>query len=93
MNLFVLHLQKLKSRRGSNNDLAKKPVKSIDLDKIDASLKSIRSAIAHTKITQEKLCINCTNEKYLDFKNQGNPNICSIIYIYIFTSYKNSYKT
>ncbi|XP_025419543.1 uncharacterized protein LOC112689883 isoform X2 [Sipha flava] len=72
---FSYNKKKLKSRRGSNNDLAKKPVKSIDLDKIDASLKSIRSAIAHTKITQEKLCINCTNEKYLDFKNQGTQTI------------------
>lgn len=65
-------MQKLKSRHGLNNDSTKKSLKSIDLDKVDASLKSIRSAIAQTKITQKKLCINCTNEKCLDSRNQSN---------------------
>lgn len=51
---------------------SKKKVKSIDLDQIDASIRSIRSAIAQTKITQKKLGIKNVGNVSLAFRDQGN---------------------
>lgn len=49
----------------------KNKIKSIDLDKIDASIRSIRSAIAQTKITQKKLEIKNVEKVSLAFRDQG----------------------
>lgn len=49
--------------------------KKYNLDKIDASIKSIRSVIAQTKITQEKLGVKNCKKISLDIKNQGIINI------------------
>lgn len=57
--------------QGPNKDLIPEKSKKFDLDKIDASIKSIRSAIAQTKITQEKLSIKNHENVSLAFKDQG----------------------
>lgn len=50
-----------------------KQVKSIDFDKIDASIKALRSVLAKTKVsqTQEKLNIKHQEKIPLAFRNQG----------------------
>lgn len=62
-------------RQGPNKDSipenSKRKIKSIDLDQIDASIKSIRSAIAQTKITQKKLGIQNVEKLSLTFRDQG----------------------
>jgi len=50
---------------------SKNKIKSIDLDQIDASIRSIRSAIAQTKITQKKLGIKNVEKVSLAFRDQG----------------------
>ena len=65
-------MQNFKLRQESNKEPnpenSNRKIKSIDLDKIDASIKSIRSAIAQTKITQKKLGIKKVS---MTFKDQG----------------------
>lgn len=72
-------MQKFKIRPGlnkdSDHDNSKKTLKSINLEKIDASIKSIRSAIAQTKITQKKLGIKNCDQVSLAFRDFGNINI------------------
>lgn len=72
-------MQKFKLPLGLNKDSepnnSKKPLISKNLDKIDASIKSIRSAIAQTKITQEKLGIKNYDKASLAFRDQGSINI------------------
>lgn len=65
----------LKLNNDSIPENSKKQSKSIHLEKIDASIKSIRSVLAQTKITQEKL--NTTNRQKgsLAFRDQGIVNI------------------
>lgn len=46
--------------------------KKLHLDKIDASIKSIRSAISQTKIIQDKLGIKYCDKVSLSFKDQGS---------------------
>lgn len=41
------------------------------MDRIDASIKSIRSMLAQTKITQEKLGIKNRERVCLGFKDEG----------------------
>lgn len=45
------------------------------MDKIDSSIKSIRSAIAQTKITQEKLDIKNREKVFFAPKDQGRIDI------------------
>lgn len=77
-------MQKFKSLLGQNKDSnldnVKKPLISKNLDKIDASIKSIRSAISQTKITQEKLGIQNYDKASLAFRDQGSINM----YIFLF---------
>ncbi|VVC38490.1 Hypothetical protein CINCED_3A012576 [Cinara cedri] len=69
----------LKLRRITNNssipENSKKQSKSVHLDKIDASIKSIRSALAQTKITQEKLNTTSHCKVSLAFRDQGTQTI------------------
>jgi len=62
-------------RQGPNKEInpekSKRKIKSIDLDQIDASIKSIRSAIAQTKITQKKLGIKNVENVLMTFRDQG----------------------
>lgn len=87
-------MQKFKPPLGhnkdSNPDNSKKPLISKNLDKIDASIKSVRSAIAQTKITLEKFGIKNYDKAALAFRDQGSINIfiffflCNCIKFYIF---------
>lgn len=65
------YLQKCKSKYGPNKNLIPENSKNLHLDKIDASIKSIRSAITQTKITQEKLGIKNCDKVSLAFRDQG----------------------
>ncbi|XP_022168728.1 uncharacterized protein LOC111032609 [Myzus persicae] len=71
------NIQNFKLRQGPNKETiqenSKRKIKSIDLDQIDASIKSIRSAIAQTKITQKKLGIK--NVEKLSFKDQATQTV------------------
>lgn len=68
-------MQKLGSQYKKSKDLVaenlEKQDKIIDLDKIDASIKSIRSALAQTKITQKTLGIKLHQKLPLAFRDQG----------------------
>lgn len=70
-------MQNLELRQRPSEEAIPKNTKnkiiSIDLDQIDASIKSIRSAIAQTKITQNKLGIKNVEKITLAFKDQGTP--------------------
>ncbi|XP_025208022.1 uncharacterized protein LOC112603588 [Melanaphis sacchari] len=73
------NIQNFKLRQGPNKETipenSKKIIKSIDLDKIDASIRSIRSAIAQTKITQNKLGIKNVEQFSLAFKDQATQTV------------------
>jgi len=68
-------LQNFKLRQGPNKETipeySKRKIKSIDLNQIDASIKSIRSAIAQTKISQKKFAITNVEKVSLAFRDQG----------------------
>lgn len=65
-------LQKNKEKHNSNTNSVPVNSKKFNLDQIDASIKSIRTAIAQTRITQEKLRIKNHHEKeYFNLKDQG----------------------
>lgn len=68
-------MQNFKLRQGPNKETnpenSKNKIKSIDLNQIDASIKSIRSAIAQTKITQKKLRMKNVENASLTFRDQG----------------------
>ncbi|XP_050424177.1 enkurin domain-containing protein 1 [Adelges cooleyi] len=74
-------VKKIQSRNGQNKEEIKtkdKSGKNLDLDKIEASIQAIRSAIAQTKITQRKLSTSThtTNNKTLHaFKDQAVQTI------------------
>lgn len=88
---FFEYLQKFKSLLGqnkdSNPDNPKKPLISKNVDKIDASIKSIRSAIAQTKITQEKLGLKNYDKVPLAFRDQGSVNILILFFLYNFIKF------
>lgn len=75
-------MQKWKLRREPNKDSIPENSKNLHLDKIDASIKSIRSAITQTKITQEKLGIKRCDKVSLAFRDQGiyTSNIIDILF-------------
>ncbi|XP_003243361.1 uncharacterized protein LOC100573150 [Acyrthosiphon pisum] len=73
------NIQNFKLRQGTNKETnpenSKRKIKSIDLDQIDASIKSIRSAIAQTKITQKKLGIKNIENVLLTFRDQATQTV------------------
>lgn len=73
--------QNFKLRQGPSKETipenSKNKIKSIDLDQIDASIRSIRSAIAQTKITQKKLGIKNVGNVSLAFRDQATQTINS----------------
>lgn len=69
-NVFKF-LQKNKEKRYSNINSVPVNSKKFNLDQIDASIKSIRTAIAQTRITQEKLRMKNHEKEYFNLKDQG----------------------
>ncbi|XP_060835156.1 uncharacterized protein LOC132918089 [Rhopalosiphum padi] len=72
------NIQNFKLRQGPSKETipdTKNKIKSIDLDKIDASIRSIRSAIAQTKITQKKLEIKNVEKVSLAFRDQATQTV------------------
>jgi len=83
------YLQKCKSKYGPNKNVIPENSKNLHLDKIDASIKSIRSAITQTKITQEKLGIGHCDKVSLAFRDQGTytSHITFILFNYCIRCY------
>ncbi|XP_026806344.1 uncharacterized protein LOC113549309 [Rhopalosiphum maidis] len=77
--LACTNIQNFKLRQGPSKEIipenSKNKIKSIDLDKIDASIRSIRSAIAQTKITQKKLEIKNVEKISLAFRDQATQTV------------------
>jgi len=73
--LCCTNIRNCKLKPVSNKESDSDNSKKLNLDKIDASIKSIRSAIAQTKITQKKLATTNCEKTFIFLKDQATQTV------------------